>query len=95
MCWERSLSVDWEMHFYVIAFILPSPVTKQQISLDNSDCAGGDKQHPQSPALQGFGETSGENPAPRQLLVARCALKAGIGFYNPFYGNSGSGGSCR
>lgn len=83
------------MDFYVIAFILLSSVTRYQISLNNNDCAGGDKQHPHSPALQGFDKTSGENAALRQLFMARHALKAGIGFYNPFYGNLGSGGSCQ
>jgi len=86
--------MGWEMYFYVLAFILLSPVTESQVALDNSDRTGGEKQHPHPLTLQGSAETSVKNPAPR-LLVARYALKAGTGLCSLFYGNLGSRSSHR
>lgn len=85
--------MDWEMYFYVTAFILLSLVTTLQVTLNNSDHTVVTSSILILLPCTGLTKTSGENPAPQQFVMARRTLKAGMGFYNLVYGNLGSRGA--
>lgn len=59
--------MGWERYFYVIAFILLSPVIRSQVALNNCDQSGSEKQHPYPPALRGLAKTSSEKAASKHL----------------------------